>query len=242
MPELSKILFLDIETAPLTANLSEMDSSLVSLWEEKVVMMKQRVPERYSEDCSGESKFQEAGLFAEFGRVVCISVGFLYEMDGVRYLKEKSFYGTDEKCILEEFAALLNKSYNAPDTFLCGHNVKEFDIPFIARRMIVHGIPLPRILNVAGRKPWELRFLDTMDLWKFGDYKHYTSLKLLCTVLGVPSPKDDIDGSQVASLFYEENDLERIARYCEKDVLATVQVYLRLIGEQLIPECRVESV
>ncbi len=233
IPDLSKILFLDIETAPLTATLSEMDGSLADLWQEKVEAMKKRVPERYPEDCTGESKFQEAGIFAEFGRVVCISVGFIYSLEGVRHLKVKSFYGEDEKAILTDFASLLNhEKYKDPETHLCGHNAKEFDFPFIARRMIVQNVPLPGILNVAGKKPWETRFLDTMDMWKFGDYKHYTSLPLLCSVLGIPTSKDDIDGSQVAAVFYEARDMDRIARYCEKDVSATVNVYLRLIGER----------
>lgn len=231
MPELRKILFVDIETAPLTATLSEMDVNLAHLWEEKVVQMRQRVPERYPEDCTGESKFQEAGIFAEFGRIVCISVGYLYEMEGVRFIKEKSFYGEDEKLILESFSELLSKSYNTSDHYLCGHNSREFDLPFIARRMIVNGVAIPEILQVFGKKPWMVRFLDTMDMWKFGDYKHYTSLDLLCNVLGVPTSKGDMDGSQVAKVFYKERDIERIVRYCEKDVLATAQVYLRLIGE-----------
>lgn len=239
MPELSKILFLDIETAPLTATWSDMDPKLAHFWNEKVTLLRQRIPERYPEESTGESKFQEAGIFAEFGRIVCISVGYLYALDGTYHIREKSFAGEDEYSILMEFATLLNHSYNTSDCYLCGHNVKEFDLPFIARRMIIHNIPLPSILNVAGRKPWEVRFLDTMEMWKFGDYKHYTSLDLLCTVLNIPTSKEDIDGSQVARVYYIEKDLERIVTYCEKDVLATAQVYLRLIGEPLleVDEC-----
>lgn len=240
MPELNKILFFDIETAPQTATLAELDPILAHLWEDKVEQMKQRVPERYSADCTGESKFQEAGIFAEFGRVVCISVGYVRETDGVRHFKEKSFYGEDEKQILLDFASLLDKAYASPSHFLCGHNSKEFDLPFVARRMLIHGIKLPDVLNVAGKKPWEVRSLDTMEMWKFGDYKHFTSLKLLCAVFGIPTPKDDIDGSQVASVFYDEKDAKRIAVYCEKDVLATAQVYLRMVGETVIAPENVE--
>lgn len=236
MPDLKKILFLDIETAPQTAHWSELDSVWANLWEEKVSLMRRRIPERYGEDCTGESKYQEAGIFAEFGRVVCISIGYLYEVDGVRHLKEKSFCGEDEKALLESFAELLRTSCQTREHFLCGHNVKEFDIPFIARRMVVHAIPLPEILQVMGKKPWETRFLDTMEMWKFGDYKHYTSLKLMCQVLGIHSPKEEIDGSQVAQVFYEERDLPRIVRYCERDVLATVQLYLRMVGEKMVDE------
>jgi DNA polymerase elongation subunit (family B) len=135
--------------------------------------------------------------------------------------------------MLEHFTNKANRN-------ICGHNAREFDFPFIARRMLIHGVKLPAILDVAGKKPWEVRFLDTLDLWKFGDYKHYTSLNLLTTIFNIPSPKDDIDGSQVASVFYEEKDIERIARYCEKDVLATAQLFLRFKGEPLIDEEAVE--
>lgn len=241
MPELNKILFFDIETAPQTATLAEMDPTLAHLWNDKVEQMKQRVPERYGDDCTGESKFQEAGIFAEFGRVVCISVGFIYEVDGVRHFKEKSFFGEDEHRILLDFASLLDKAYSSPCHYLCGHNSKEFDLPFVARRMLIHDIKLPDILNVAGKKPWEVRSLDTMEMWKFGDYKHFTSLKLLCAVFGIPTPKDDIDGSQVASVFYDDKDAQRIAVYCEKDVLATAQVYLRMVGEPTISSLYVEK-
>lgn len=231
MPDLKNILFLDIETAPMTATLSELDPALAHLWEEKVEQMRRRVPERYTEDSTAESMYHEAGIFAEFGRVVCISVGFAYEEEGTLLFREKSFYGEDERQLLLDFADLLNHTYQTPSHYLCGHNAKEFDFPFIARRMLIHGIQLPEILNVAGRKPWEVRLLDTMDMWKFGDYKHYTSLKLLCAVFNIPTPKDDIDGSQVAGVFYEEKNVRRIATYCEKDVFATAQVYLRMTGE-----------
>lgn len=237
MIDINKILFLDVETAPLKATYSELDPNLAQLWDEKTELMRKRAPERYGEECTGESMFHEAGIFAEFGRIVCISVGLIRGP----HLREKSFYGEDEKRLLTDFAALLNNYYSDYSSYLCGHNSKEFDIPFIARRMLVHGIPLPDILNVAGKKPWECRFIDTMDLWKFGDYKHFTSLKLLCAVFGIPTPKDDIDGSQVAGVFYNDKDYDRIAKYCEKDVLATVQVYLRMNGLETIKEENVEG-
>ncbi|MCQ2216952.1 MAG: 3'-5' exonuclease [Paludibacteraceae bacterium] len=248
MANIKKILFLDIETAPLTASYAELDPVLAHLWDEKTEQMKKRAPERYDEGCSGETMFQEAGIFAEFGRVVCISVGIIYEVGNELHLKEKSFYGEDEKKLLTEFADLLNRHYNVvnaykdeENNYLCGHNSKEFDFPFIARRMLVHGIHLPEILNVGGKKPWECRFLDTMEMWKFGDYKHFTSLKLLCAIFGIPTPKDDIDGSQVAGVFYNEKDCDRIAKYCEKDVLATARVYLRMNGMESIKDENVEG-
>jgi uncharacterized protein YprB with RNaseH-like and TPR domain len=117
---------------------------------------------------------------------------------------------------------------------LCAHNGKEFDFPYIARRMIIHKIPLPEKLKLFGKKPWEIAHIDTMEMWKFGDYKHYTSLKLLTKVLGVPSPKDEIDGSEVARVYYEEKDIKKITSYCEGDVIAIAQVYLRYQNEKLL--------
>ena len=148
----------------------------------------------------------------------------------------KSFYGDDEKILLEEFAQLLSKHYNTPASLLCGHNGKEFDFPYLARRMLINGIPLPSILDLAGKKPWEIRHLDTLELWKFGDYKHYTSLELLAAIFDIPTPKDDIDGSQVAKVYWEDKDLERIAAYCQKDVLTTLQLFRRYQGLPLVKE------
>ena len=141
-------------------------------------------------------------------------------------------------CVITSYSIHYTKLYEN----LCGHNVKEFDIPFIARRMLIHGVKLPAIIDVAGKKPWEVKFIDTLDLWKFGDYKHYTSLNLLTTIFNIPSPKDDIDGSQVASVYYEEKDLDRIARYCEKDVFATAQLLLKFKGMPILPQEAFEHV
>jgi uncharacterized protein YprB with RNaseH-like and TPR domain len=148
----------------------------------------------------------------------------------------KSYAHDDEETLLRQFARLLEDSYNTPDKRLCGHNSKEFDIPFICRRMLINGIRLPNVLNLAGKKPWEIQHLDTMELWKFGDYKAYTSLALLCKVFKIPTPKDDISGADVARVYYEEQNLPRIKTYCEKDVVALVQLFLRMNGEDLIDE------
>ena len=102
--------------------------------------------------------------------------------------------------------------------------------------MVIHGIELPRVLNLFGKKPWEVPHLDTLQLWKFGDFKHYTSLSLLTEILGIPSPKDDIDGSDVAQVYYKEKNLARIVRYCEKDVLSLAQVILRFLSKPLLKE------
>ncbi|WP_289053654.1 3'-5' exonuclease [Carboxylicivirga marina] len=227
------IMFLDIETVPQEATFDNVNSDMQLLWEKKSAYFRQ-------EDESPADVYGRAGIYAEFGKIVCISVGVISARGGKRIFRVKSFAGDNEKVLLEDFGQMLNHFARDVHKNICGHNAKEFDFPYIARRMLIHGVKLPPILDVAGKKPWEVKFLDTMDMWKFGDYKHYTSLNLLTTIFNIPSPKDDIDGSQVAAVFYEENDVERIARYCEKDVLATAQLFLRLKGEALINEDDVE--
>lgn len=237
-----KILFLDIETVPQTAVLDEMSYELQKLWAEKFEAQRKRMPDRYPEEESAASVYtKEAGIYAEFGRIVCISVGVEVVRNGELGFRLKSFAGDDESALLQDFATMLNKVFS-PEHNLCGHNIKEFDVPYIARRMLINGIALPDALNIAGKKPWEVRFLDTLELWRFGDYKNYTSLKLLTAVFGIPTPKDDIDGSQVAEVYYQENNLDRIAIYCEKDVLATAQLYRRMNGLPLIEEKNIEIV
>ncbi len=240
--KLEKILFLDIETAPQVSSLTEMPNDLARLWTEKVEQLKKRMPERYADENAAGTNFQEAGIFAEFGRIVCISVGYMYYKGAERFFRVKSFYGEDEKQLLIDFSTLLSRFCTDNESNICGHNVKEFDIPYIARRMLILGLPLPNILNVAGKKPWECKFLDTLEMWKFGDFKHYTSLKLLCAVFGIPTPKDDIDGSQIAEVFYKEKNIERISKYCQKDVVATMQVFMRMSGFPVIKEENIEHV
>ena len=229
------ILFLDIETVPDQPAFDQVSPALQELWEKKSVYFRK-------EEETAEEVYGRAGIYAEFGKIVCISVGVLAHRDGQRIFRLKSFAGDDEKKLLVDFKEMLEHFASKPTRNICGHNAREFDFPFIARRMLIHGVKLPEVLDVAGKKPWEVKFLDTLDLWKFGDYKHYTSLNLLTTIFGIPSPKDDIDGSQVAQVFYEEKDIERIARYCEKDVLATAQLFLRFKGEPLIEEDAIELV
>jgi hypothetical protein len=224
---LENVLFLDIETVPQHATYAEMPENLKKLWDIKAERLS-----KPGEEKSPEELYERAGIYAEFGKIICISVGF---MNGVEF-RLKSFYGDDEKILLEEFSALLLKHYNTPQHLLCGHNSKEFDFPYIARRMLINGLPIPQILNLQGKKPWEVQHLDTMDLWRFGDYKNYTSLSLLTAIFNIPSPKDDIDGSMVGEIYWKEKDLERIAKYCQKDTLAVVQILLRYMGRPLIKE------
>lgn len=227
----AKILFLDIETVPAVPDFGALDERTAKLFADKT---------RFEQECSGRSAEEvygdKGGIFAEFGKIVCIGVGALRREGSGYALRATSFHGDDERDILERFTALLNRSYYTDDHWLCGHNGKEFDFPWIARRCIVHGIRLPKLLDVGGLKPWEVGFIDTMKMWSFGDHKNFTSLALLTDLLGIPTPKDDISGADVARVYYEEKDLERIATYCKKDVVATAQLYLRLKGEAMVGE------
>jgi len=233
--DLQKILFLDIETVPQTADFSELNPELAHLWEEKFAMIHKRMPEKYAEETTAAEAFNSsAGIYSEFGKIVCISVGYLHFLEKEMHFRTKSFFGDDEVQILSAFSDLITKFCTTDEHTICGHNIKEFDIPYICRRMLINGLKLPAILNISGKKSWEIKFIDTLELWKFGDYKNYTSLKLLTAVFGIPTPKDDIDGSQVASVYYQEKNIERIALYCQKDVVATAQVYLRMNGLELM--------
>jgi uncharacterized protein YprB with RNaseH-like and TPR domain len=225
---LNNILFLDIETVPEEDNFNALDAEMKTLWEQKTQYQRK-------EEYTPEDFYERAGIWAEFGKIVCISVGYFANKSDIRNFRVTSFFG-EEKKILKDFSALLDNHFNGAQHLLCGHNAKEFDIPFIARRMIINQIIIPAKLNLFGKKPWEIPHLDTLELWKFGDYKHFTSLKLLTKILGIPSPKGDIDGSQVAHVFYVEKDIDRIVTYCEKDVIAVAQIFLRLRREDLLIE------
>ncbi len=228
--DLSKILFLDIETVSGKATFDDLNDTFKELWKLKSRSVLKKYDEEVTEEEAREAYLDRAGIFAEFGKIICISVGVTYDTkEGERHVRLKSFASDDEAALIKAFFELVSSRFNNPNRhFFCGHNIKEFDMPYICRRAIINHIPLPPTLNLSGKKPWETaHLLDTMEMWKFGDRKNYTSLKLLAAALGFPSPKDDIDGSEVGRVYWEENDLPRIARYCEKDVLATVQLYLR---------------
>lgn len=233
--DIEHVLFLDIETVPEVNDYSELDEAKQHLWDVKSNYMQKG-------ELSAEDVYEKAGIMAEFGKIVCISVGFIKNQQDGKQLRLKSFYGHDEKELLSGFTDLLNNYYNSSRHLLCAHNGKEFDFPYIARRILINRLELPGILDIAGKKPWEINHLDTMELWKFGDYKHYTSLALLTHIFDIPTPKDDISGADVRRVYWEEDNLERIATYCEKDVAATVQLFLRYKGDALIPEERIESV
>jgi uncharacterized protein YprB with RNaseH-like and TPR domain len=221
------ILFLDIETVPVIEHFEDLDDEMKALFERKTSYQRR-------DEVSAEDFYERAGIWAEFGKIICISVGFFHRFDSTdRKFRVTSFHG-EEPDVLTQFSDLLIKHFSEQRKLLCAHNGKEFDFPYIARRMIINGISIPEKLRMFGKKPWEIPHLDTMELWKFGDFKHYTSLKLLTRVLGIPSPKTDIDGHEVARVYYEEKDMERIVRYCEGDVVAIAQIMLRFGNEDLL--------
>ena len=225
----TKILFLDIETVPQYSSVLELDDVERELWRKKSARL-------VEEGMSDEDLYKKAGIFAEFGKIICISAAFLRPKNGSYEMRVRSFYGDDEKEILNSFMAMVNKYFNTKKIFFCAHNGKEFDFPFIARRALINGIQIPLTLDSRGMKPWEIQHLDTLDLWRFGDYKNYTSLALLAHVFGIPTPKDDIDGSQVCDVYWQERDLQRIVTYCQKDVVTVVQLFRKYRCQDLIPE------
>jgi len=225
---LEDILFLDIETVPQYSDYSCVPAAAQTLWEEKTQNLRK-------DEYTAEEYYNRAGIWAEFGKIVCISVGYFSFRHEQRTFRVTSFTG-EEDTLLRDFVRLVEEHFSRPNKLFCAHNGKEFDFPYLSRRMIINGIRIPNKLQLFGKKPWEVPHLDTLDLWKFGDYKHYTSLSLLANTLGIPSPKDDINGRQVRDVFYEEKDIHRIATYCEKDTITVAQILLRLRYEPLLTD------
>lgn len=229
MEALKHYLFIDIETVSGMDDLSLMTPALQDEW-----IHKTRV--KWGIEADAPECFREkAAVFSEFGKVVCISMGCLTEKDGAWTLHMRSFAGDDEKDLLVRFCTSIQKFARSHVPTFVGHNIKEFDLPFLSRRMLVNSIALPECLRLHGKKPWEVPHIDTMQLWAFGDYKSYTRLSLLAEVLGIPSPKDDISGADVGRVYWQERDLPRIVHYCQKDVETTVRVFMRLMVYAEIP-------
>ena len=225
--DLQQVLVLDVETVPQYASADEVPVHLLDLWAQKTQYQRR-------EGETPEEFYHRAGIWAEFGKIVCISFGGFVRKQGEYGFRIKSIVGHDECELLKKFIAFLAKQ--SSNLILCAHNGKEFDFPFLCRRMLINGLTIPPILQIAGKKPWEINHLDTMELWKFGDYKNYTSLNLLATVLGIPNPKDDIQGSDVHWVYWKDQDLTRIQTYCQKDVVTVAQLILRFRGEDLLEE------
>ncbi len=229
------LLIIDIETVPVVSHVNQLSDSQRSLWRDKA----NRLIERSEHIEENQLFFDSAGILAEFGKVICIGIGILRKQKAEEHysMRIKSISGDDEKLILTSFNELLTKSFSSNDDMqLCGHNIKEFDVPYLCRRMLINGIKLPALLDISGMKPWQVAHVDTLHLWKFGDYKHYTSLKLLCSVLNVPSSKEDIEGKDVGRVYWMENGLARISSYCQRDVLAVAQLMMRFKGLPLLEE------
>ncbi len=222
------IIIIDIETVSEKSSFTELEEYWQHLWTDKTVRI---LPEE--KDAAAFYK-ERAGVMAEFSKIVCISMGY-FMMEPQLKMRVKSFYGHDEKKILQDFLATMLKIENHNNKWcFAGHNIKEFDIPFICRRLLINNIPIPGFLDFQNMKPWETNLVDTFQYWRFGDYKNFTSLKLLAAALQVPSPKDDIDGSMVGEVYWVQNDLPRIAVYCQKDVVTVGNIFLRLKGKPIL--------
>jgi len=232
---LSNILFLDIETVPQYPSYDELPDNCKYLWNKKAEQLL-----RNREGDTIETVYSRAGIYAEFGKIICISCGVVSGYGDDKKLILKSFSGDDEKKLLQEFSEMLNRWATDDNKLLCAHNGREFDFPYICRRMIINGLLIPSLLNMVGKKPWEIKHLDTMELWKFGDYKSFTSLELLAHILNIPTPKDDIDGSRVFEVYWKDGNLSRIVEYCQKDVRTLAQVFLRLNVESPVKEENIE--
>jgi DNA polymerase elongation subunit (family B) len=235
MEQFKHILFIDIETVPLMPDYGSLSAELQHEWVKKAKFLKSNIEENPEPSMLFSEK---AGIFSEFAKVVCIVVGSIQHEGDTWKMRLKSIANDDEKVLLNDFSELLQRfAARYRDLKFCGHNIKEFDIPFLCRRMLIHNISLPDCMQLSGKKPWEVSHYDTLEMWKFGDYKHFTSLALLATILGIPSPKDDMDGSMVGKVYWEEKGLERISKYCAQDVYTTMRVFLRLKGiSNIVPE------
>lgn len=234
---IEEILFLDIETVPLVPEYKGLTDKWQELWERKMQF-------QINNGEPADELYERAGIYAEFGKIICISVGYVFQKQGEQFFRAKSFYDDDEKKLIQNFFNALDGFHRAGKNRLCAHNGQEFDFPYIARRALVNNLTLPKMLDIAGAKPWEVKniLIDTLQLWKFGDYKHYTSLSLLCELFNIPTPKDDIDGSQVAKVYWEDNNIDRIVKYCEKDTLAVANLLLKYKGDKIISFDNLESV
>jgi uncharacterized protein YprB with RNaseH-like and TPR domain len=222
------ILFLDIETVPVEPDFNSLNPHFKECWEKRSTSFRK-------EDESASDVYQKAGLDAEFGRIICISVGIINRVKEDSFFRVKSFFGDDEKTLLSDFSEMLQNYIHRRNILLCAHNGKNFDFPYISRRMLVNGIGLPDILDNSGKKPWESRFLDTMDLWKFGEFRHSVALDLLAEIFGIDTPKEEMNGSMVSDVYWKEKDLKKIVSYCEQDVFCVAQLILKFKGMELIP-------
>lgn len=239
--DFSSIIFLDIETASCVKDFASLSSEMKELWTRKCqVLLPQE--KNINEELAGKMFSERAAIYSEFGKVICACLGYLQTINGRRRLRIKSFSGENENTLLSRISEIFDNISEKSEKFLCAHNGKEFDFPYLSRRMIIQSVRIPKILRLHGKKPWDVRHLDTLELWKFGDRKAYTSLALLATVLGIPSPKTDMDGSRVSYTYWEEKNMEKIVSYCSRDVITLVQIFMRLCEKEIIKEEEIEIV
>jgi 3'-5' exonuclease len=236
MISLNNILFLDIETVSQFERFEELPEAWKELWSKKA----DNLMRNSKEEQSAETIYERAAIYAEFGKIICISCGVIQGTAETKTMTVKSFYGHDEKRILGDFCDMLQKWTPGSQKYLCAHNGKEFDFPYLCRRMVINNECIPDLLSIAGKRPWEVNHLDTMELWRFGDYKNFTSLNLLAHALNIPTPKDDIDGSMVGAVYWKQKNLERIVHYCQKDVVTLAQIFLRMNREPLVKENNID--
>lgn len=236
MIPLNNILFIDIETVSQYEHFEKLPDKWKELWAKKADSLLRN----NKDEATPQSIYERAAIYSEFGKIICISCGIIQGSGESKTMIIKSFYGDDEKKILGGFCDMLNKWTPGSQKYLCAHNGKEFDFPYLCRRMVINNECIPELLSISGKRPWEINHLDTMELWRFGDYKSFTSLNLLAHVLDIPTSKDDIDGSMVGSVYWKEKNLERIVHYCQKDVITMAQVYLRLNREPLVLQEHIE--
>ena len=232
-PDIKNLLVIDVETASVVSEYEKLDDRFKPLWDRKA--------KKFDPDSDVSEVFAEkAALLAEFGRIISIGVGYFHLNDNEETcLRVKVFAGKDEKEILNEFKQLVEEKFDQKKLTFVAHNGKEFDYPFLCRRMLVHGISLPVVLDFYNKKPWEIPHEDTMQMWRFGEIRNYTSLELLAALFGIESSKTDMDGSMVSGVFHQEGDIERIKEYCRNDVIVTARIYLRL---QVLPDLKPENI
>ena len=236
---LKNLLIIDIETAATHQKFNQLPKTLQKHWERKAQFF------RNEGELTPDELYQDrAAIYAEYGKVITIALGAFYQPKNQGLsLKVKSFAGHDEKELLNDFKHFLETKFDPETIRLCAHNGKEFDFPYLSRRMLINGLSLPYVLDNSGKKPWEVNFLDTMEMWKFGDRKNFTSLDLLTSIFEIPSSKSDLDGSMVNEVYYQEkNGLERIEKYCQQDVIATAQLFLKLNSLAIVEPQNIKTV
>ncbi len=235
---LNKYFVIDIETVPQSPDYTMLSNEWQRRWLQKIA---KTIPESISPE---DSYQQRAGILAEFGKIVCISIGCFHEdRNGELTFLIKSIYGDNEKVLLQSFLKASDKFCERKNGFLfAGHNIREFDVPYICRRLLINGLTLPHYLCLNDKKPWEVEMFDTLHWWRFGDYKNYISLDLLAGVMDVPTSKTDIDGSMVQHVYYKEKNLPRIAEYCQRDVEVVANLLLRFNNKPLLKQDNIRVV